>query len=188
MRNRREFITIGGMTAAGFGLEGCTFASAIQELQQWAPTVLTAFSGIVTIIDPPVGSALALATLAITKLFGTGGPIPAAISAYQAAPGTGTLGTLLAVLSAANAQFETVLSDIPATLNPTDVQAVQASLLLLITTLESFAARLAPTPPVTQAAHTARAVQVGVHPAKDRKDFVKKWNAIWAGRPEHKLS
>src|SRR5271167_4157706 len=165
MITRREFVTIGGMTvigAAGFGLEGCTFATAIQQLQQWAPTVLSAFSGIVTIINPAAGSALAIATLAITKLFGVGGPIPAAISAYQASPGTTTLSTLISVLNAANGQFEAVLNDIPTTLNSNDVKAAQASLLLLVTTMDAFEARLAPAPPVATAAHAQRAVALSV--------------------------
>lgn len=165
-------------------------ASAIQELQTWAPTVLTAFSGIVGIVNPAAGSGLLLVDGALTKLFAPGGPIFSAISAYQANPGTGTLQNLTNALNDANAQFSAALADIPATLPPNDVRAVQAALLLLATTLEAFQARLAPTAPAAQSTHMARAVNLGVAPAKNRADFVKKYNVIMAqnGHANVKLS
>lgn len=185
MKLRKQVFAV-TMAFALLYAQACSFASAIQQLKQWAPTVLTAFTGVVSIINPAAGSGLALADLAITKLFAPGGPVFAAINQYQANPGTGTLANLTSALDAANSQFEAALNDIPATLNQNDVKAVQASLLLLITTLESFEARLAPAPPVTQAAHRARAVVSGVTPAKNRGDFVKKYNSIMAqnGHPE----
>ncbi len=159
--------------------QACSFSSAIANLAKWAPTVLTAFSGVVTIINPAAGSGLALADLAINKLFGVGGPVLTAISAYKANPGTTTLQNLTTALYEANTQFSAALADIPANMNPNDVKAAEAGLLLLVTTLESFEAQLGIQPPATaNAHHVARAVTVGVVPAKSLSDFKKKWNQI----------
>ena len=159
--------------------QACSFSSAIANLAKWAPTVLTAFSGVVTIINPAAGSGLALADVAITKLFGVGGPVLTAISAYQASPGTTTLQSLTSALYAANTQLNTALADIPTNMNPGDVKAAEAGLLLLVTTLESFEAQLGIQPPATaNAEHVARAVTLGVTPAKNLNDFKKKWNQI----------
>lgn len=178
MKIRKQALAV-TMSMAILYAQACSFSSAIANLAKWAPTVLTAFSGIVTIVNPAVGSGLALADVAITKLFGVGGPVLTAISAYQSNPGTTSLQSLTNALQDANAQLNTAFSDIPANLNPNDVKAVEAGLLLLVTTLESFEAQLGIQPPVTaNAAHVSRAVAVGVAPAKNLNDFKKKWNAI----------
>lgn len=159
--------------------QACSFSSAIANLAKWAPTVLTAFSGVVTIINPAAGSGLALADVAITKLFGVGGPVLTAISAYQASANTTTLASLTSALQAANAQFSAALADLPPGLNPQDEQAAESALLLLTTTLEAFEAQIGVQPPAAaNAQHVARAMALGVAPAKDLKDFDKKWNQI----------
>jgi hypothetical protein len=164
-----------------FVIQGCTFASAMAELEQWSPTVLTAFAGVVSIINPPAGSALALSAAEIPKVWAL---VDAAINQYKTNPGTGSLANVTAALAAANAQFNQFLSVIQANPNSQDAKAAEAGMLLLIVTLQSIQAKLGPTvaptptaPTITFTA-TARAASMGIVAAKSNKDFKKKWSQL----------
>src|ERR1700689_589130 len=142
-------------------------ATAIKELEQWSPTVISAFTGIVTILNPAAGSGLALADIAIQKLFGVGGVVPNAIAAYQANPGTSTLSDVTAALAAANTQFNAALAAIQQNPNSQDAQAAEAGMLLLIVTLESIQAKLGTTvtTPVATSAARLWALKKAIEPA-----------------------
>src|SRR5579863_5486389 len=161
-------------------------ATAIKELEAWSPTVLNAFAGVVALVNPQAGSALAIAGAEIPKVWGV---VQAAISNYQANPTTGTLNEVTAALNAANSQFNAFLAAIQQNPNSNEAKAAEAGMLLLVTTLESIQARLATVAPATQNAHMARAVTLGVSPAKNNADFKKRWNVIMTanGHPERVL-
>jgi hypothetical protein len=182
---------------------GCTFASAMSQLQTWAPVGLTAFTGIVSILNPAVGSPLAVWSGRVIKVWGD---MQAGIRAYNDAPAANKatrMGELLTVLDAVQGELKQGIADLGANPSSVDVQAAQAALLLLQTTLATIEAKLAPKAPAPVAAthtqHTtefegARTVRVNkstltIGPVTSGSDFKKQFNVIMqhAGLIEYQL-
>ncbi len=194
-------------SATGEMFMAVSCADVVSELETYLPIGLTAFSGVVSIINPIAGSALSIASGLATKLWGD---ITPALNNYTAAPASAKstpLGELLTALQSAEGQVSVVDSDLATAvnINQTDLKASQAVLLVITATLSSIQAKLAkstptvaaPAPPAAVAsARAARpsTVAVGtqtldVTAASNGKDFRNKVNQIWvaAGHPERKV-
>jgi hypothetical protein len=185
---------------------GCPpFATVMQKLKQYVPIGLQAFAGVVAIINPPVGSALALAAPLVNKAWSD---LSSTIDAYNAAPAadkSSALGATLTALDALEANLKQSVTDLGGNPSSPEVQAAQAALLLLTTTLTAIESQLVPpqAPPALVIAHAhariamaqgPRTVMVAhdsivLVPAKSPSDFCAQYNRIMAsaGHPDRRL-
>jgi len=165
MESRRTFI--GHLTGAAIvaWTGGCN-TSIIQQVQTWVPVAITAFDGVITIINPAAGSAIALAAVAIDALWKA---LQSAISAYK--NGNSTLSSVIAAIQAVMNEISAFTGNLPPGLQT----GIKLGLSLLVSTLQAFLTKLSPTAVVSAQARTAA---LGVPPAKDKADFVHKWNRL----------
>ena len=187
---RRQFLTTGAVAVGGLALiplEGCSFATAIADLEAYLPVGLQAFAGIVDIINPLAGSALETLVVAVPKVWAA---ITVAINNYKAAGATGTLSGVIAALEAGESAITAVFGALSGlvTVPATDLQAAQAALLLMETTLAAIQAKMGTTAPIAApAAHVALptvrnvgAIQIDVAGKPSGKYFKQTFNAIMA--------
>jgi len=177
MSNRREFVghlAAGAAGAAKLGpvlaLEGC---SALTDLEDWVPVGLAAFDGVAAIVD-------AAFTAIATTVDSLWAAVMNAISIYQHTtdPTTTTLDKLIATLDALSGGLTQAVAALPISIPAAVLTAARAGLALLIATLVSIRNRLQPTPAPVPAAMKAAIGTTA--PAKSKKDFISKFNAIMA--------
>ena len=158
-----------------FELEGCT-PQGIAKLESWIGVGLLDFQGIVSIINPPAGSAL---TAAVTIANAAWADVQAAITAYQQAPAASKatfLGKVTVVVNALMGQIANVLGLVPGAAEYT--ATAKAVLLLIISTLQAIATGL-PTTTTTAAVRSAAITSLTLPPpAKNAKDFQGQVNQI----------
>jgi len=171
---RRQFtghlVTGGAALALGgasLSLEGC---SAISDLETWVPVGLTAFDGIAAIVDGPFTSI----AMTVDALWGA---VQNAISLYQNStdPQVTRLDKLIAALDALAGGLTQALAALPISIPAAVLNAAKLGLALLIATLKSIRNRLQPPAPAPVGLYAGAGVTT---PAKSKRDFVNKFNAI----------
>jgi hypothetical protein len=168
---------------------------------------LQVFAGVVSIINPPAGSGLAIAAGIIPKLWGDA---TKAVTAYQSASADKNtkLGEALVALNVLQTQLNQMLIDLGTNPNSTDAQAAKASIALLATTLLTMQQNLAktpgappspsPPPPLPGAPSSITAVpntvvvgttSVAVKAAASPSDLKRQYNQIMqlAGQPDRAI-
>lgn len=156
---------------------GCSFSSAMTQLQKYMPVALQAFEGVVAILvetgalgAAQGSSADAVSTAASAAL----SDVQSAVTAYNAAPAASKatkLGEVVTALSAAQTQLKNFLAD--AHVKSSSAQAtIQAAVLLISTTLASIEASISPNPTPAQVMAKASIKKVSA------SDFKKSYNQI----------
>lgn len=212
MNRRREFLKQSGlllyaMTAIAstpvMFIEGCSFGSVMAHLATYLPIALKAVAGVAAIVAPGAGTAVAAILGMVSSSFGA---LQGAVNDYNSAPAASKQTTLEKVLLSLDLVQEYLGQAYTALgLNPSSVmiQGAQAALTLIIATLGSIEATLAPqAPPTTASVHlahsrtgalkSASSVTVGgmsVAVTGNLKDFKGAYNTVMqnAGRPDLKL-
>lgn len=188
MSSRREFVghLVGGAAAtallatAGLALGGCPkVETVISDLQRWMPVGLQAFAGVVAIINPLAGSALALAVVASKAVWTD---VSAAIAGYENAPATGKdtwLHKIQTVLGQLIVSLPDIIKNVGA--NVPALSTITAALNLIMSTVSTIDASLGGVPPVVAGA-APRAVVTG-------KQFKSQFNQIVinGGYPQHAI-
>lgn len=186
---RRNLLTLAAKFAAVIPVAvfaaGCPFTvgGVLAVLERYVPLGLQAFAGIVSLINPAAGSALATAVL-IAKALWT--DVQEAIASYNAAP-AGNKSTLLGKVDTALSSLVNGLTRILSSLglhSQADQQTAVAALMLLIATLTGIQATL-PVPSAAQAktrrATMPRQLMVGAQQVEivgDVKQFKAQYNTI----------
>lgn len=179
-------------------LAGCPkIGDVLAVLETYVPVGLQAFTGIVTLINPPVGTGLALAVIAAKAGWAD---VSAAIAFYQSAPAAAkstALGKVDTALEGLVGGLQKVLNSFGLS-SQTDQQAAVAALMLLIATLSGIQAGITPAG-VTTAARARRAAiparmvvgaqSVEISSTADPKKFKAQYNAIMnaGGHPQLQL-
>ncbi len=175
MENRRQFVGHLVTGSAGLALAGSTLTlsgcSALDELESWVPVGLAAFDGVAALVDS-VFTAVAATVDALWAAVNN------AISLYThtADPTTTALDKVIATLDALAGGLTQAVAALPISIPASVLSAARAALALLIATLKSIQAKLEPNP--TPIPATMKAVIGSTVPAKSKRDFVNKFNAI----------
>jgi hypothetical protein len=180
-----RLLWISSVMLGSAALEGCI---SMAELSLWVGTGLEAFAGIVSIINPPAGSVLAIA---VTTAEGLWKAVSAAITEYNdpSLPKSTTFQKVIAALTALQDGLQGVLDAIPVSIPAAVLIGIKAGLALLIATLNHFATHLPvptgaqkPAPIKTAALSPLQQRRIvtaaSVQPATSKSDFVKKFNAL----------
>lgn len=178
-------------------LAGCPkIGDVLAVLETYVPVGLQAFTGIVTLINPPVGTGLTLAVIAAKAGWAD---VSAAIAFYQSAPAAAkstALGKVDTALEGLVGGLQKVLNSFGLS-SQTDQQAAVAALMLLIATLSGIQAGI--TPAGVTAARARRAAiparmvvgaqSVEISSTADPKKFKAQYNAIMnaGGHPQLQL-
>lgn len=139
--------------SAAILIQGCTFSSAMAQLEKYAPIALQAISSIVAILvqggviktgqASTVTTDIGMATAALTD-------VENAVAAYNAAPAASKnteLNKVIAALQAAQSQLAQGVKDVGMNGNSNSVLAAEAGLQVIITTLAAIEVNLPqPTP------------------------------------------
>jgi len=173
--SRRQFnghLVYGGLglalAGASVSLEGC---SALDNLTTWVPVGLAAFDGIAAIVDGPF-------TAIATTVDNLWAAVQNAINLYQHStdPQVTRLDKVIATLDALSGGLTQALAALPVSIPAAVLSAAKLGLTLLISTLNSIRNKLQPAP-----VPAAMKAAIGsVAPAKNKNDFIKKFNAIMA--------
>lgn len=143
--------------SAALLVQGCSFQSAMTQLEKYAPIALQAISSVVAILvqggviktgqASVVTTDIGMATAALTD-------VENAVAAYNAAPASGKsteLGKVIAALQAAQSQLSQGVKDVGLNGNNNSVLAAEAGLQVIITTLAAIEVNLpAPAPKSVQ--------------------------------------
>lgn len=171
--NRKQFVgclVAGAAASAMLGVDGCNLGSAIAQLEKWVPVGLQAFAGVVAIINPAAGTALAI-SVTVAKALWT--DISTAIANYNAAPASAKT-TVMAKITTALGALMGGLGDILHQLGSaasSQLGTITAALNLFIATLSAIDANLGGTPPVVPVSARVKAATSG-------PDFRNQFNAI----------
>jgi hypothetical protein len=188
--SRREFTgqVVAGAAMVGIVpfLAGCPTATVdqvLQELNTWIPAAIATFDGVLSIINPVAGTALALLQKTID---GEWQALSGAISTYihTVPPPANGLPQVIAFMQALQANLTQIIAALPPGLDQNILTASKTAFALLLATLMDIQNRLQP----TTVKLTAIAVGGGIQlppPAKSAADFVRQINAIMAknGQP-----
>lgn len=165
---------------------GCSFQSAIKELETYAPIGLNAFSQIVAILlEAGVIKAGVASSLSDDANKGTAvlGDLQATLAAYNSSASPDKLTAVINALSAVNSSLNQFEKDLGANTDSKASIAAQAGLVVLIGTLSSIQAKLAPASVPASIAKAVRASSVSA------KTFKKQFNAAMLahGYPQHTI-
>ncbi len=165
-------------------------ASAITQLQRYAPIGIAAFDGAINIISPAPGSPLQIDKVLVDQAWAV---LDQALTNYQNAPASSKQDALSKVIVALQAVQAGVQQELTAFgVSGVVDEAVSAALVLIIATLSSIEANLQPSPtPVAKKKEaklaTVKGTQFAINgdPAKFRAQF----NAIMiaGGHADHQL-
>jgi hypothetical protein len=182
--SRREFTgqVVAGAAMVGIVpfLAGCptaTIDQVLNELNTWVPAAIATFDGVLSIINPAAGTALALLQKTID---GEWQALSGAISTYihTVPPPANGLPQIIAFMSALQANLSQVIAALPPGLDQTILASSKAAFALLLATLIDIENRLQPSTPAIRAAAINSVLLP--QPAKSTADFVKQINAIMA--------
>jgi hypothetical protein len=167
-----------GLALAGtsLSLDGC---NAWDELAEWVPVGLAAFNGLASIVDGPF-------TAVATTVNALWAAVANAVSLYQHTtdPTNTTLDKVIAAMDALAGGLDQAIDALPVSIPAAVLSAAKLGISLLISTLKAIQAKIEPPATTTSAlavrAHAAITHAVTVAPAKSRRDFISKFNAIMA--------
>lgn len=162
---------------------GCSFSSAVSQLEKYAPIGLNAFSQVVAIlleagvIKVGVASNLNDGVAKGTKVLAD---LQSAVNAYQASPSPDKLTAVTNALNAADASLAQFASDLGVSAQNKAVVAAQAGLLVITTTLASISAAMAPKASLSKVARVSKI---------NAKTFKHQFNAVMLanGYPQHTI-
>ena len=187
---RREFtkstaaLAAGAAVSSALELTGCNLET---DILNYSKVGKAAFDSVVAMLEargvlPAGGNQF---TRAVDAAFDA---VAAAVAAYQAGNGTGTLAEISAALAAVTAAISTFLGELNIP-EASLLSLVLALVQIILETIAGFVSKLPapPAPPITQF-HTRRGDQLTVEPrVRTVRQFKRDWNAAAAGHAELQL-